>query len=195
MAIDDFSFNWTGYQWPWPRDYLAQIVDQVNAGGARVVGLDVFLFNQAPDSIQDEVLARALDESQNAVSTMQIFKPDDYQITLRLPLTLYQEALDGIGVAGIIRSGDAIVREIQVADFYDEQIYYNWAFEVARLYLGTEQPTDLTSTSIYLTIKKYHFHNLKCWSTTQARQKATHITLLPTWLMGLHWKRTRMSLP
>ena len=33
VAIDDFSFNWTGYSWPWPRDYLAQIVDQVNAGG------------------------------------------------------------------------------------------------------------------------------------------------------------------
>jgi CHASE2 domain-containing sensor protein len=26
VAIDDFSFNWTGYQWPWPRAYLSQIV-------------------------------------------------------------------------------------------------------------------------------------------------------------------------
>lgn len=23
VAIDDDSFNWTGFQWPWPRSYLA----------------------------------------------------------------------------------------------------------------------------------------------------------------------------
>ena len=152
VAIDDFSFNWTGYQWPWPRDYLAKIVDQVNVGGARVVGLDVFLFDPAPDPAQDEALARALGESQNAVSNMQIFRPDDYQVTLRLPLNIYQEVLDGIGIAGIIRSEDAIVREVQVADFYTQndvqEPYYNWAFEVARTYLNAEQPTDLTASSV-----------------------------------------------
>ena len=148
VAIDDFSFNWTDYQWPWPRDYFAKIVDQINAGGARVVGLDVFLFSPAPDPAQDEALARALGESKHSVSNLQIFRPDEYQITLRLPLTPYQEVLDGIGVAGINRSEDAIVREVQVVDFYDQKAYYNWAFEVARLYLGVEQPTDLSATGL-----------------------------------------------
>lgn len=147
VAIDDFSFNWTGYQWPWPRDYIAQIVEQINAGGGYVVGLDIFLFDPAPDSAQDEALARALDESQNAVSNIQIFKPDEFQITLRLPLKPYQEVLDGVGVAGIIRSEDAIVREVQVVDFYNEQSYFNWAFEVARLYLGADQPTNVAANS------------------------------------------------
>ncbi|RJP49311.1 MAG: CHASE2 domain-containing protein, partial [Anaerolineaceae bacterium] len=48
VAIDDFSFNWTGYQWPWPRSYFAGIVDQINAGGGKVVGVDVILFEPDP---------------------------------------------------------------------------------------------------------------------------------------------------
>lgn len=148
VAIDDFSFNWTGYQWPWPRTYLAKIVDQINAGGARVVGLDVFLFDADPNPQGDTQLARALGESQNAVSDMQIFRPDPYQITLRLPLSIYQKALDGMGIAGIVRSEDAIVREVQVVDYYNNQPYYNWAFEAARLFLNTSEPSNVTSSSM-----------------------------------------------
>src|ERR1700690_4288401 len=33
VAIDDASFQWTKYEWPWPRASLAQIVDAVNKGG------------------------------------------------------------------------------------------------------------------------------------------------------------------
>ena len=34
VAIDEASFNWTGYHWPWPRTYLAKIVDRLNQDGA-----------------------------------------------------------------------------------------------------------------------------------------------------------------
>ena len=33
VAIDDASFSWTQFQWPWPRSYFAEIVDQINEGG------------------------------------------------------------------------------------------------------------------------------------------------------------------
>src|SRR5215510_7700100 len=46
VAIDDASFGWTQFQWPWPRSYLAEIVDQVNQGGGKVIGVDVLLFEQ-----------------------------------------------------------------------------------------------------------------------------------------------------
>ena len=60
IAIDDFSFNWTGYQWPWPRSYLAEIVDQVNKGGGKVVGVDVFLFEPDKEPKNDQAFADAL---------------------------------------------------------------------------------------------------------------------------------------
>ncbi len=42
VAVDDASLRAVG-QWPWPRTVLGQIVDQLNAMGARVVVMDVFL--------------------------------------------------------------------------------------------------------------------------------------------------------
>src|SRR5271157_6114072 len=50
VAIDDASFQWTKYEWPWPRAYLAQIVNAVNKGGARVVGVDIFLTEAGKDA-------------------------------------------------------------------------------------------------------------------------------------------------
>jgi CHASE2 domain-containing sensor protein len=63
VAVDEASFNWTGYQWPWPRTYFAQIVDELNKGGAKVVGLDVFLFEKDSDPKGDVEFSRALSES------------------------------------------------------------------------------------------------------------------------------------
>jgi len=44
VAIDDDSLSITGLQWPWPRTYLAQIVDRLHAGGAKAIAFDVFFF-------------------------------------------------------------------------------------------------------------------------------------------------------
>lgn len=151
VAIDDFSLNWTGYQWPWSRSYLAEIVDQINAGGAKVVGLDILLFEPDADPAGDEALARALGESQSAVNIMQIIRRTDQQFatfTLLLPLSPYRQVLDGIGITSFVRDEDAIVRSVQAFDSYNENIYYHWAFDVASLYLNTEPPSNLTQNSI-----------------------------------------------
>jgi adenylate cyclase len=149
VAIDDSSFSWTGYQWPWPRSYLAQIVDAVNKGGARVVGLDVFLFEPDKDPAGDAALAKALGESPSAVLDMQITR--DLQqgtTTLNLPMQQYRDVLDGLGLTSIIQDKDAITRSLQAYDNYGETTYYNWAFEAARLYTKGTPPTNATPSSV-----------------------------------------------
>ena len=142
VAIDDASFNWTGYQWPWPRAYLARIVDQLNQDGARLVGLDVMLFEPGYDAGGDEALAAALGRSQQAVSVAQIFRDDTQNmVTLKPPLPMYQSVLDGIGITGVTLDNDAIDRSLQAYDTYGSDVYYHWAFEVAALGLGVDKPT------------------------------------------------------
>jgi adenylate cyclase len=148
VAIDDASFNWTGYQWPWPRSYLAQIVDTVNKGGARVVGLDVLLFEPAQEPGGDAALAKSLGESPAAVTNLQIFRDNLGTTSFRQPLTVYRDVLDGVGITSVIQDKDAIARGLQPYDQYDQKTYYNWAFEVARLYLGTEPPSRPTAYSL-----------------------------------------------
>jgi adenylate cyclase len=44
-AIDDYSFANNTLPWPWPRTYLAQLIDRIASGGAKALALDVFLFD------------------------------------------------------------------------------------------------------------------------------------------------------
>jgi adenylate cyclase len=146
IAIDDLSLKWVGLQWPWPRAKLAEIVDKVNAAGAKVVGLDILLFEASADPSGDEALARALDKSQNAVAVMQIFRQPG-TVTLNLPRPILG-SLDGVGITSLESDEDAITRSLQAYDTFGEDVYFNWAFEIARLYLGVDAPTALTSTSL-----------------------------------------------
>ncbi len=151
VAIDDDSFSWTGYQWPWPRSYLAEIVDQVNVGGGKVIGVDIFLSEPDPKDGNDQILADSLGQSNLAVNVLQILKKGDAQFssfTLVQPLSPYRDILDGTGITSFVRDEDAIIRSMQAFDSYNGDLYYHWAFEVARLYLGVDAPSNPTDTSL-----------------------------------------------
>ena len=151
VAIDDFSFNWTGYQWPWPRSYFAGIVDQINKGGGRVVGLDVFLFAPDKEPGNDQLFAAALGRASSAVTVLQVDRDTNtnYSVTTQAsPLPMYQDVLDAAGITAFTRDEDAILRSVQAYDTTGDQTYYNWAFENARLFLGADEPADPTDTGL-----------------------------------------------
>ncbi len=141
VAIDDFSFNWTGYQWPWPRSYLAQLVQELNHVGAQQVGLDIFLFEAGFDPGGDEALAAALAEAPLSVSVMQVFRDEDLgTVTRKPPLPVYLASLDGLGLTGMVLDDDAINRGLQAFDTFGNEVYYHWAFEAAALALDVDRP-------------------------------------------------------
>ena len=72
VTIDDNSLNYTGYHWPWPRTYLAEIIKALDTAGARVIGFDVMLFGNDPDPSGDEVLAQAIAGAGNGMSQIEI---------------------------------------------------------------------------------------------------------------------------
>jgi len=151
VAIDDASFAWNGLQWPWPRSYYGGIVDQINQGGGKVIGVDLILFE--PDEKQPEndgIFAAALAESPAAAAVMEINKISGQGFeseTLSQPLTIYRDVLDGLGVTGVKRDDDAIVRNVSAYSTYQGEAYPHWAFEIARLYQDA-QPAVFTTTSV-----------------------------------------------
>ena len=151
VAIDDQSFAWNGLQWPWPRSYYGEIVDQINQGGGKVIGVDLILFE--PDEKQpenDRVFATALEKSQASVAVMEINRTSGEGFeteTLSLPLSIYRDALDGMGITGVNRDEDAIVRNIAAFGSYQGEAYPHWAFEIARLYQNAE-PAVFTASGV-----------------------------------------------
>jgi adenylate cyclase len=160
VAVDDASFNYTGYHWPWPRSYLAQIVTALNKAGAKVIGLDVFLFEADPDPAGDKALAQAFADSKAAITVMQISRSDSDE-TLNLPISPYATAFKGMGISGILYDEDAIVRSLQAYDrsTFDNTIYFNWAFAVAQAYLGTSTPKLASSNEIDFNGQRFLLEN------------------------------------
>ena len=148
VAIDDKSFQWTKYEWPWPRAYLAQIVNAVNQGGARVVGLDILLTEAGKDEGGDAALAQALSESPSSVSVLLISNDQQGTISLSLPIDPYRKSLKSMGITFINQDKDAITRSIQAYDPYGDQVYYNWAFQVASQYLKVSSSSNANPNSL-----------------------------------------------
>ena len=151
VAIDDASFQWTGLRWPWPRSYHAEIVEQINKGGGKVVGVDLYLTE--PDATQpenDAFLARSLSESLAAVTVLQISKTDGQGFaseSIAQPMDTYKDTFEGIGITEVKRDEDAIVRNVYAYNTFQGDLYSHWAFEIASLYIGAE-PVDFSNSPV-----------------------------------------------
>ena len=143
VAIDDASLNWVQERWPWQRSRLADIVNWLSKAGARVIGLDIFLFDPSANPADDQALASALAHAKATVSVNQIHPTAEFSgETNELPLPIFQTALSSFGITEVIRDQDAITRGVTGYESFDNKNYYNWAFELARLYLGVDPPSN-----------------------------------------------------
>jgi adenylate cyclase len=146
-AIDDQSLKWIGERWPWPRSVVAEIVNWLNDAGAKVIGLDIFLFDESADPAEDQALVEAMANANSVVTVNQIYT-SQYAVTNNVPEEIFLDVLDGYGITEIERDDDAIVRGISAFKFFQDQIYYNWAFEIVEAYLGIDPPSDVSLASL-----------------------------------------------
>ena len=159
VAIDDDSFTYTKMQWPWPRAYLAQIVDEINKGGAKVVGVDIFLTEAGKDPGGDAALAQALSQSRSSVSDMEVLRRQPGMISLNLPVPPIRSALKAVGITTIVQDSDAVTRSIQAFDTDSNQVYYNWAFQTAAQFLNVDPPSNSSAYGLTFNGKQVPLHN------------------------------------
>ena len=149
VAIDDASLNWIPQPWPWPRSQLADIVNWLSEAGARVIGLDIFLFDPSANPMIDQSLADALANSKATVSVNQIHPTTEFSgVTNELPLPIFQNALSSFGITEVTRDQDAITRGVTGYEHFNEDTYYNWSFQLARLFLGVDPPSNPSPASL-----------------------------------------------
>ncbi len=140
VAIDDASFAWTGYQWPWPRAYLAKIVNAINQGEPAVVGLDILLAERSDDPAGDQALAEAIAAAPNAVLLVRRFQQNGSE-TLAQPWPALREAATALGISALSLDEDAVLRRVLAYTTFADQVYYNWVFDLAGLKLGVAPPS------------------------------------------------------
>ncbi|MCS6994660.1 MAG: adenylate/guanylate cyclase domain-containing protein [Anaerolineales bacterium] len=148
-AIDDFSLAWNPSRWPWPRRDLAEIVNWLNAAGARAIGVDIFLFEPDSDPQGDLALAEALRQAEFSAGVLQVTRdPSLGTETLHLPLPLYRQVFDGLGITAVRADEDAVLRAVPACDSFDGQVFCHWAFALARSLLQAESPVPVSQRAL-----------------------------------------------
>jgi adenylate cyclase len=175
VSIDDASLNWVQQPWPWKRTQLAAIVNWLSKAGARVIGLDIFLFDPSANPADDQALATALANAKATVSVNQIYPTPEFNgETNQLPLPIFKKALSGIGITEVTRDSDAITRGVTAYKSFNGTIYYNWAFELARLYLGVDPPSNPSQVGLTFNGKFVPLNNKDLLLTNFAGPSGTY---------------------
>jgi adenylate cyclase len=146
VAIDDASFNSTRLQWPWPRDYLAQIVNAIAIGHPRAIAIDIFFYESTTPEA-DTALALAIRDAGNVVVVHDIVfhAQDAFQSRkLNRPIPEIEAAAAALGLANFPRDADGAVRCLPAYQSHSDRVLYSWAMQLARLYQG-EEDFDLLS--------------------------------------------------
>lgn len=112
VAIDEPSLADINAQWPWPRSLHAELVRQLRAAGARVIGLDIIMAEPSnPDNDAAITEAVGTDVVLAGDETL-IETPQASQLIRATPLPQLTQAGAATGIASIDLSGDGIFRRI-----------------------------------------------------------------------------------
>ena len=109
----------------WPRDLYARLIDRAVAGGATVIGLDVFLSEEggaaAEDKAADQKLVKSIQEAGNVVVAMKTSGGGFEELK---PLPEFAEAAYATGFVDLPLDNDGFMRSSQLVLLKDEQLSF-----------------------------------------------------------------------
>ncbi|NVD35790.1 CHASE2 domain-containing protein [Marinobacter lutaoensis] len=109
VAIDEISLGHLG-RWPWPRSIHAQLIDKLQAAGARTIVFDVLFPEPSP---QDPILAGAMARHGNVVLPVHLAEPGPRQLlTEQLPAPQLLAQAARLGHAHVELDADGVARGI-----------------------------------------------------------------------------------
>ncbi|MBX5167935.1 MULTISPECIES: CHASE2 domain-containing protein [unclassified Rhizobium] len=112
VAIDEPSLADINAQWPWPRSLHAELVRQLRAAGARVIGLDIIMAEPSNPGNDAAITEAVGPDTVLAGDETLIETPQASQLIRATPLPQLTQAGAVTGIASIDLSGDGIFRRI-----------------------------------------------------------------------------------
>ncbi len=134
----------------WPRDWYARLLERANEGGARVVGLDIYLSEQGgtteEDKRADRALADAIYNTENIVIAQKLAAGG---VPAIVPLANFDDEehtpafaanATAVGFVDFPEDSDNFVRAVQLfhQDAGAQQAQYSFGAALAQLYTGKE---------------------------------------------------------
>ena len=144
LAIDDQSDESTAHRWPWPREYFAHVIENLNEAGVKAIGIDV-IFEQADinGSESDDKFAEALRKYKNVVISGKI-EARKGRLDIETLVEPYEKFLKGGAVWGLVSfdlDADGFYRRYLVGQTFNDTVYSSFATEVLKVYSGMDRNT------------------------------------------------------
>lgn len=134
----------------WPRDWYARLIDRAREGGARVVGLDVYLSEAggttSEDAEADRKLADSIYETENIVLVEKLAAGGVPAIT---PLPAFAENATAVGFADLPHDSDQAVRAAQLVHVRQGESSPTFSFGAALAQLYSGQSLQPASEKIF----------------------------------------------
>ncbi|OQY27505.1 MAG: hypothetical protein B6244_10350 [Candidatus Cloacimonetes bacterium 4572_55] len=154
-------------RWPWPREYYARLIRNLNQAGAKSIGIDVVLDMPDINNPQsDDELARVLKETNNVVLAGKILeerKEGGYHYrTLIEPYEIFNRAIQGgWGMVSVAPDMDGSWRRYLMIDQYKNRTYYGFAIEVLLKYFDYHETIKIQLSEIPQFSKNYMLINFQ----------------------------------
>ncbi len=143
LAIDNQSDESTPHRWPWPREYFAHVIENLNEAEAKVIGIDVIFEQPDVDNPEsDDRFAQVLQNYDNVVISGKIEAPrgrDDI-ITLVEPYEKFQTTW---GLVSFDLDPDGFYRRYLIGQTLNDSVYGSLAAEIYKLYNDLDPGTPV----------------------------------------------------
>ncbi|HMV87134.1 MAG TPA: CHASE2 domain-containing protein [Blastocatellia bacterium] len=138
LAIDDSSLRRFG-RFPWPRELMARVLDNISQAHPRAIGLNV-LYAESAAPAGDAALAAAIARAGNVAVAAQLTRgaQDEERVSWLRPLPEIERAAAAVGHVNVYTGADGVARTLLLRQSDDDAQSLNaMAVELVRLGDGT----------------------------------------------------------
>jgi len=148
LAIDDQSDESTPARWPWPREYFAHVIDNLNEAGVKAIGIDI-IFEQADyntgGTASDQAFADILRKYDNVVMSGKLVVPTGRanMITLVPPYEKFLETGTHWGLVSFDLDEDGFYRRYLVGQSFNDSVYASFAAALVKIYKDLDPDLEI----------------------------------------------------
>jgi adenylate cyclase len=154
VTIDDQSDESTPEMYPWPRDYYAHVIENLNEAGAAVIGIDVIFEKQDIHGKEsDNRLAEVLGKYDNIVLAGKIAKSEHIDMTTLVPP--YEKFISHgtlWGLVSFVLDDDGFYRRYFIGQTFNDSLYSPFGLEVLKIYKGMDRNLSIKDSSDFFTM-------------------------------------------
>ena len=169
LAIDDQSDAVVPQRWPWPREYYAHVIENLNLAGVKAIGIDV-IFDKSDINGQksDSILAGVLSKYNNVVLAGKIDVPPGGRTdmaTLVPPYENFRRSGVRWGLVSFDLDQDGFYRRYLIGQTFNDSLYSSFSVELLKIYKGIPAEVPLKQGNDFFQLDTFTIPKINSYST------------------------------